>query len=276
MSQKAIQDRVSIRSIFENLRERKRAGFIPYITAGDRSLEQTACLVDILIEEGADILELGVPFSDPVADGPVNQRSSERALRNGTSLKEVLAFVRSLRESGKTLPIVLFTYFNPVFKMGFEAFAKAADDAGVSGVLIVDLPPEESSEYRALLQARKIDTIFLASPTSDAGRIDQIARASSGFVYYVSRAGVTGTQESLSSTLETELQRVRQRIELPIGVGFGISTPNQAAEVAGTADAVVVGSALVRLAEESEDFESVKVKFRSLARELAKAAHGDD
>jgi tryptophan synthase alpha chain len=264
----------TIGGTFEKLREKKAAAFIPYITAGDPSLRETAELVDLLIEEGADLIELGVPFSDPVADGPVNQRAAERALRHGTSLREVLDFVRGLRQSGKTTPIVLFTYFNPIFKLGYAEFARLAAESGVSGVLVVDLPPAESTDYRRELDARAVDTIFIASPTSDARRIEQVASASRGFVYYVSRTGVTGAQASLSTTLEAELAALRRTVKLPIGVGFGISTADQAARVAAFADGVVVGSALVRLIEENPDFGEAKSKIRKLAHEISHAVHG--
>lgn len=264
----------TISEVFTELKKTKSAAFIPYITAGDPSLAQTAELVDILIEEGADLIELGVPFSDPVADGPVNQRAAERALKHGTSLKDVLNFVRTLRIDGKTIPIVLFTYFNPIFKLGYAEFARLASESGVSGVLVVDLPPSESLEYRTQLQSRGVDTIFIAAPTSDAHRLKQVEEASSGFVYYVSRTGVTGTQSSLSLSLEKELVVLRQAFSLPIAVGFGISTAAHAASVAKIADGVVVGSALVRLIEEFSDFDEAKRKLRTLAREISHAAHG--
>ncbi len=263
-----------IGSVFADLKKSGSAAFIPYITAGDPDLRRTAELVDVLIEEGADILELGVPFSDPVADGPVNQRAAERALKNGVSLRVVLDFVRELRAKGKTIPIVLFTYLNPIFKIGYAEFAKLAEESGVSGVLVVDLPPNESGDYRTLLQAHGIDTIFIAAPTSDPRRLEQVQAASSGFVYSVSRTGVTGAQAELSASLETELAALRRKVSHPVGVGFGISTAAQAARVAKIADGVVVGSALVQFLE-GPNFDEAKSKIRILAREMSHAVHGN-
>ena len=242
----------------ELFKRKKAAGekaFIAYLTAGDPTLAATETYVAALEKAGVDIIELGVPHSDPVADGPTNQKAAERALRSGTSLRDILGLVSKLRAGGTQMPMVLFTYFNPIFRMGVETFAAEARRSGVDGVLVVDLPPEEAEGYQALLQANGLDTIFLASPTTRPERIEIIGRLSSGFVYYVSRTGVTGARESLSASLETELERLRSRISLPICVGFGISTPEQVRAVARCADGVVVGSALVKCLEAETSME---------------------
>ncbi len=237
---------------FKAAKAQGHAAFVPYITAGDPSLEATELFVRRLVEAGAAAIELGVPFSDPMADGPTNQRAAERALKSGTSLKKVIALVARVRASGITTPIVLFTYFNPVFKMGFEAFAESAAQAGVNGVLTVDLPPEEATEYRAALGARALETIFLASPTTPPARLSTIGRASSSVVYYVARNGVTGAQRELPEELLQELAQVTRGVgDRAVMVGFGISAPEQAKRVGQHADAVVVGSALVQLIENS-------------------------
>ncbi len=232
-------------------RAKGRAAFIPYITAGDPNLEATADFVESLAKAGADIVELGVPFSDPIADGPVNQKAAERALASGTSLDNIFTTVERLRRRGAAIPIVLFTYFNPIHSMGLENFARRARSAGVDGVLVVDLPPEEAGPHIEAARAADLETVFLASPTTSVCRLSLINDASSGFVYYVSRLGVTGERPELSKTLAQEIARVRRHVTVPLAVGFGISTPEQAASVGGLADAVVVGSALVRLIAEN-------------------------
>ena len=235
------------------LRARKargRCAFIPYITAGDPSLEWTDRFARALAGAGADVIELGVPFSDPVADGAVNQRAAERALAAGTTLPKILRRVAGLRRRGFATPIVLFTYYNPVLRMGLRAFARAAAEAGVQGVLAVDLPPEEASDYRASLGRAGVETVFLAAPTTSAARLRLIDEAATGFVYYVSRLGVTGERRSLSRALRGDIKRLRRFVKNPIAVGFGISTPEQARAAGAFADAVVVGSALVRCVQE--------------------------
>jgi tryptophan synthase alpha chain len=197
-----------------------------------------------LAEAGADIIELGVPFSDPVADGPTIQRASERALKSGTTLEKILAIVREIRRSSE-VPIVLFSYYNPVLQMGLDKFASTAADAGADGVLITDLTPEEAADYRRAVSARGLDTIFLAAPTSTDARLAKIAACSSGFLYVVSRTGVTGAKDSLSEDLPALLRRARAVTKLPIAVGFGISLPGHVSILGGLADAAVVGSALV-------------------------------
>ena len=259
--------------LLKDLKSRGKAAFIPYITAGDPTLEATRRFAKVLVEAGADVLELGVPFSDPMADGPVNRRSCERALKNGAPLGAILRTVRRLRMDGITVPIVLFTYCNPLLKMGLAEFAEKAKRAGLTGVLALDLPPEEAREYRGHLEAAGIETIFLAAPTSCGRRLKLIGEASTGFVYYVSRTGVTGVQSRLSATLAKELRRARRRIGAPVAVGFGISTPEQARAVARLADGVVVGSAIVRLIEENRKPAAAAKKLRAFARRMAAAVN---
>jgi tryptophan synthase alpha chain len=234
---------------FQALAEKGRKAFIPYITAGDPTLAHTARIVLELEKAGADIIEFGVPFSDPLADGVVNQEAAQRALKHNVSLHDVVALVKRLRERTE-IPIVLFTYVNPVLAYGFEAFARDAADAGVDGVLCVDLPPEEAEDYKQLLDARGIATIFLLAPTSTPERIALITRYSTGFVYYVSRTGVTGERTSIEDSVEGMVERIKDCTKTPVAVGFGISTPAQAADVARYADGVIVGSAVVRIVGE--------------------------
>ena len=241
---------------FRALADAGELGLIAYITAGDPSLEASAKIVLAAAEAGADIVELGVPFSDPVADGPVIQRASERALRGGTTLAGVLELIRHLR-TRTDVPLVLFSYFNPLLQMGLERFAEAAASAGADGVLATDLTPEEANEYRAALQGRGLDTIFLAAPTSTDERIARIAEATTGFLYLVSRTGVTGTREALPEGLPALARRVRKFTTLPIAVGFGISAPTHVSVLGGIADAAVVGSALMAEVERATDRKSV-------------------
>jgi tryptophan synthase alpha chain len=240
----------NIQKAFNRVRAEKRAAFIPYITAGDPHLDATKLFVRALSENGADIIELGVPFSDPVADGPTNQAAATRALEVGTTLQRILELVRALRSEGIQTPIVLFTYLNPVYRLGYEVFARRAKESGADGVLCVDLPPEEGKrEYLPALRREGLDTIFLASPTTSRERLPLIDEASSGFVYYASRTGVTGTQETLASTVIQELDQVKPQIRKPLAVGFGISSPEHVRALAPHCDAVVVGSALVKIIE---------------------------
>ena len=225
-------------------------GFIPFITAGDPDLDASLELAVALGESCADVLELGVPFSDPVADGPIIQRSSLRALRQGTTPARILEMVRRLRKKS-AVPVVLFSYFNPILQYGLERLAKEARDAGVDGLLLTDLPPEESDVYLPAFRAEGLDTIFLASPTTSPARMQIIAEHSRGFIYLISRAGVTGESDSLSGGLEPHVRRLRELSSLPVAVGFGISTPGHVRQVWEVADAAVVGSAIVRRLEES-------------------------
>src|SRR6202023_2279373 len=229
---------------FAELRRNGEMGLVAYLTAGDPTLAATEQFVLALANAGADVIELGVPFSDPVADGPVIQRASERALRGGTTLAGVLSLVKSLRAKTE-VPLVLFSYFNPVLQMGLEKFAGAAKAAGADGVLITDVTPEEGQEYRSAMQSRGLDTIFLAAPTSTDERLALIAKSSSGFLYLISRTGVTGAKDQLAEELPSLARRVRRVTELPIAIGFGISQPGHVSLLGGLADAAVVGSALV-------------------------------
>jgi tryptophan synthase alpha chain len=230
---------------FETLKNEGRKGFVAYITAGDPSLALTHQLVLELDRQGVDVLELGVPFSDPLADGPVIQEASQRALAAGASLEGVLSMVADLRAETE-IPIVLFTYYNPIHRYGVERFVKRAAEVGVDGVLMLDLPPEEGREYKEIMDAHGIDTIFLMTPTTRDDRMKLIASHTRGFVYYGSRNGVTGERDSLADEIHTKVSAIEQHTELPIAVGFGISQPEHVSEVASYSDAVVVGSAIVR------------------------------
>jgi tryptophan synthase alpha chain len=229
---------------FAALRETGELGIVAYITAGDPTLDATHKFVLALAYAGADVIELGVPFSDPLADGPTIQRASERALKAGTTLAQVIDLVREIRKSSE-VPIVLFSYYNPVLQLGLEKFASTAAMAGADGVLITDLTPEESDDYRQVLAAHHLDTIFLGAPTSTDDRLAKIATASSGFLYLISRTGVTGAKDALPDELPALLRRARNVTQLPIAVGFGISLPGHVSVLGGLADAAVVGSALV-------------------------------
>lgn len=234
---------------FSAARGQGRPAFVAFLTAGDPSLERTVEVAAGLGAAGADVLELGVPFSDPVADGPVIQRSSERALRRGTSLTDVLAAVRRIRERS-ALPIVLFSYFNPLLQRGLLRLAGEARQAGVDGVLVTDLPPEEAGEWLEAARGAALDTVFMAAPTSPEARLRRVAEASRGFVYAVSRTGVTGVRPDISEDASPLLGRLKALTETPVALGFGISTPEQVRAAGALADGVVVGSALVRFLEE--------------------------
>ena len=245
--------RTPIASALRRAKKGRRAAFIPYITAGDPHLDATPRLVEALEEAGADIVELGVPFSDPMADGPVNQRAAYRALQAGTTLSGILDQLTARRDRIR-VPIVLFTYLNPIVAMGVDEFVERAAHAGVAGVLCVDAPPEEiEHDLVAELRRRGIDPIFLLAPTSSRERIKRVAKLSSGFVYYFSRLGITGEQAALAPQLISEVKRLRRRVGVPVAVGFGISTAEQVQAVGEVADGVVVGSALVRVVEEGAE-----------------------
>ena len=239
----------AISEVFVECRQAKRAAFIPFLTAGDPDLETTGRLLQALVAGGADLIELGVPFSDPIADGPTIQRSSNRALEGGVTLSGILRMVARQRDR-LGVPIVLFTYFNPVHARGLDDFAEQAAASGVDGVLCVDLPPDEGADFVRSLERHGLDSIFLVAPTSTRDRIQKVVRASSGFVYYVSRTGVTGARREFTPELLRETKKLRRRIDLPLAVGFGVSTPEQVRDLAGVADGVVVGSALVQLVED--------------------------
>ncbi|MDF2182952.1 tryptophan synthase subunit alpha [Neptuniibacter sp. CAU 1671] len=234
-----------IANCFAALKNEGRKALIPYVTAGDPTPTVTVPLLHALVEAGADVIELGVPFSDPMADGPVIQLACERALSHDVRLTDVLAMVKTFRETNDHTPVVLMGYLNPVESMGYEGFAKAAQAAGVDGVLTVDLPPEEGGEFSSIMQAHEIDTIFLLAPTSREERIKRICEHGSGYLYYVSVKGVTGSSALNVEEVEARLNLVRKYTNLPLGVGFGIKDPASAKQVAQVSDGVIVGSVLV-------------------------------
>ena len=256
---------------FAELRARGEMGLVAYITAGDPSLDATLRYVLALAEAGADVIELGVPFSDPVADGPTIQRASDRALKGGATLAGVLDLVRRIRQTCE-VPLVLFSYYNPILQMGLEKFAEAAASAGADGVLVTDLTPEESADYRRILAARGLDTIFLAAPTSTDERLAKIAACSSGFLYLISRTGVTGAQEALPEDLPALVRRLRAVSPLPIAIGFGVSLPGHVSVLGGLADAAVVGSALVAEIERAATPEAAAAALTGRLRALKDAA----
>jgi tryptophan synthase alpha chain len=241
-----------ISETFKTLRNQGKKAFIPYIMAGDPSLQKTKEVVLLFEECGADIVELGVPFSDPLADGPTIQLASERSLKNGVTLRKVVAFVKNLRRVTQ-VPLVLMTYFNPVFKYGAGDFIKDAADAGVDGVIIPDLPPDEAGDFIRLSGKYRLATIFLLAPTSTVDRIKKVSGASSGFIYYVSITGITGAGLLLDGSMESLISNIRQHTDKPVAVGFGISTPVDASAVARISDGVIVGSAIVKMVHETPD-----------------------
>jgi tryptophan synthase alpha chain len=253
---------------FAALRETGELGIVAYITAGDPSLDATLKFVLALAEAGADVIELGIPFSDPLADGPTIQRASERALKCGTTLSQVIGLVGEIRKSSE-VPLVLFGYYNPVLQMGLDKFASDSAAAGADGVLITDLTPEESEEYRRVLAAHRLDTVFLGAPTSTDERLKKIAEASSGFLYLISRTGVTGAKDALPDELPALLRRSRKVTELPIAVGFGISLPGHVSVLGGLADAAVVGSALVSEIEKATAANPTAANIDAAATALA-------
>jgi tryptophan synthase alpha chain len=259
---------------FAELRASGELGIVAYITAGDPSLDATREFVLSLADAGADVIELGVPFSDPLADGPTIQRASERALKAGTTLAGVLELVRRIRQSSQ-VPLVLFSYYNPILQMGLEKFASAAANAGADGVLATDLTPEESEEYRRILQQHRLDTIFLGAPTSTDERLAKIAFGSSGFLYLISRTGVTGAKDALPDDLPALLRRARAATQLPIAVGFGISLPGHVSVLGGLADAAVIGSALVSEIEKAKSVDAAAAALADRMRSFKEAArHG--
>ncbi len=236
-----------------------KPGLVVYVTCGDPDLATTREIVLAAIEAGADVIELGVPFSDPVADGPVIQRASERALKRGTTLAQVLALAAEVREQAQSTGLIVFSYLNPILRMGMEKFCIVARHAGVDGALVIDLPVEESAGYVQAMRAHDLAPVFLAAPTSPDERLKRIAQASRGFVYALSRTGVTGARQQLAQDAKKLVRRLRRVTRLPIAVGFGISTPKQFAEVGEFADAVVVGSAIVETIEHNQGREAAAV-----------------
>lgn len=256
-----------IAGLFDALRQKGGKAFIAYLTGGDPTPAHTASLVLALERGGVDLIELGVPFSDPIADGPVIQRASDRALQAGANLPQLLETVREIRRTSQ-IPLLLFSYLNPLLRYGFERLAKDAAQAGVDGVLLTDLCIEEAGETVERLRAEGLDTIFLAAPTSTERRLRLVAKHSSGFIYLVSRTGVTGEQASLSEAAAPLAQRMRELTDLPLAIGFGISTPAQVAEVAKIADGVVVGSAIVKFIERHASDPNLAEKLEEFTRQL--------
>jgi tryptophan synthase alpha chain len=255
---------------FDYLQSQKEKALIVYLTAGDPSLAITKKLIFALEKAGVDILEIGVPFSDPTADGPVIQAASQRALKTGTTLKGVLKLVEEVREVSQ-IPIVLFGYFNPIFAYGVKKFSLDAKSAGVDGILVVDLPPEEAQELRCYTDPAGIDFISLIAPTTGQERRQKIAADATGFLYYISITGITGTAVPKVSDIKTAVEKIRKITKLPIAVGFGISEPEQAREIAQFADGVVVGSAVVKLIDENRNDSNLEKIIADYVNEIKRA-----
>lgn len=257
---------------FAGLKSQGEAALIPFVTAGDPDLDATLQILRAVERGGADLIELGVPFSDPMADGLTIQRASERALQSGTTLPQILEMVRQLRRHSE-VPLILFGYYNPFFRYGLKRFAHDLKAAGVDGILCVDLPPEESGELKRWTDAHGLDTIFLLAPTSDATRIRLVSEQGQGFIYYVSMMGVTGARKRFEADLRAQVTRVRRVTRLPVGVGFGVSTPDQAAWIASFADAVVVGSALITQIEKAKGWREKSKRAGAFVARLKRAMH---
>ncbi|MEM9446329.1 MAG: tryptophan synthase subunit alpha [Verrucomicrobiota bacterium] len=259
-----------IDQLFKDLQERKRKAFVSYLVAGDPHLDKTPELVDTLEKSGSDLIELGVPFSDPLADGIVNQLGSQRALDSGTTLEGIFQAVQTIRQKSE-IPIVLFTYYNPIYHYGLQKFIAKAEKAGVDGALILDFPPEEAkSEWP---ESTSLKRISLIAPTTPPNRIAKITSSSSGFIYYVSREGVTGMQDSLPKNITEQIQEIRKTTKLPICVGFGISTPEQAQVVAQAAEGVVVGSAIVNKIAKNLTNQNLLQEVENFVTPLTQATH---
>jgi len=249
----------------------KKPGLVAYVTCGDPDLDTSREVILAAIHAGADVIELGVPFSDPVADGPVIQRASERALRSGTTLSSVLKLAGEIRKEEPKVGLLVFSYLNPLVRMGLEKFAAEAQRAGVDGVLAIDIPVEEAEHHLAIMRKHQIDTVFLAAPTSPDERLKEICKASRGFVYAVSRTGVTGTRQELAADASGLVKRVKQFTELPVAVGFGISNAEQFTEVTSFADAAVVGSGIVQTIERAKRGEEAEAVYQFLSSMLSGA-----
>lgn len=261
-----------IAALFDQLKKTGKKALIPYVTAGDPNPNVTVSLMHGLVEAGADVIELGVPFSDPMADGPTIQLACERALKYNTSLHDVIAMVTEFRSTNRDTPVVLMGYLNPVEAMGYETFAKEAQKAGIDGVLMVDMPPEESGDNTKIFADHDLDIIYLIAPTTTDARISEIAKYSTGYVYYVSLRGVTGSAAIDVADVSKNLERIRQRVSIPVGVGFGINNGEAAAAVAAVADGVIVGSALVNKIAENADTPDVAIKeVKSVLSEMRAA-----
>jgi tryptophan synthase alpha chain len=261
-----------ITDCFLNLKKKGRTALVPFITAGDPEPDLTVSLLHTLVKSGADIIELGVPFSDPMADGPVIQKSSERALFHGTSLADVLKMVTEFRKTNSETPIILMGYLNPIEVMGYEAFSEKANEAGVDGILVVDLPPEEADELQSTLKQLEIDQVFLTSPTTTDERLKQISSKASGFLYYVSLKGVTGSNKLDVKEVKNKVAHIQSMTDLPVGVGFGIKDAETARQIAGISDAVIVGSSLVeRIANLQKEPEKMTSELSGFLSELRHA-----
>jgi tryptophan synthase alpha chain len=256
-----------ISELFARLEREHRKGLIAYITAGDPSPDRTPGLVEALERGGADLIELGVPFSDPIADGPVIQRAGYRALQAGTTVRKVLEIAAEIRTRSE-IPLLLFTYLNPILGYGLEALAADARAAGVDGCLLTDASVEEARSYVDVMRSAGLDTVFLAAPTSSPRRLRLVAGYSTGFIYLVSRTGVTGERDSVSASVAPLVRSMREVTRLPLAVGFGVSTPEQVAEIGRYAEAVVVGSAIMRVIEKNGDNASLEIQLESFVREL--------
>jgi len=244
--------KLTIGETFKRLRKEGKKAFIPYVMAGDPDLEKTGEFVRLFEACGADIVEMGVPFSDPLADGPAIQRAAERALQNGVTLRKVIAYLKRFSHEIK-IPVVLMTYYNPVFKYGLNLFVSDARDAGVDGIIIPDLPPDEADKFISHARKGHLNTIFLLAPTSNDDRIKKVLKASTGFIYYVSITGITGSDLLLDGSMEVLISKIRMYTDKPIAVGFGVSTPEEASAVARISDGVIVGSAIVKRLQNSPD-----------------------
>jgi tryptophan synthase alpha chain len=259
-------------NIFKKLKETDQTAFIPFITAGDGGLDNCEALVFTLADSGADIIELGMPFSDPMADGPVIAKSHERAVSDGIDLDDVFAIVERFREHNQTTGVVLMGYTNPIEVYGYKDFAARAEEVGVDGILVVDMPPEEATELKIELDKLNIDLIFLVAPTTTDQRLEHISKIASGYIYYVSLKGVTGAGNLDVDSVNHHLERMRNYIQLPVGVGFGIKDAQTAQQVGENADAVIVGSALVSIVEDlSSDRDKMVTKIGNLANEISGA-----
>lgn len=241
-----------IEATFENLRTQKKKALVPYIMAGDPDLETTENLIFEIEHAGGDILELGVPFSDPIADGPTIQRASERALKSKTTLKKVMTLVKRIRKKGASIPIILMTYYNIIFQYGINRFPQDAVSSGIDGIIIPDLPPEEASEFIKEARSSGLDAIFLLAPTSTEDRIKLVTSTSAGFIYYVSMTGITGAKLRNVAEVKGKISKIKEHTDLPIAVGFGISMGDEAKKISRWADGVIIGSALVKLIEANE------------------------
>ncbi len=264
----------ALEKTFKELQSAGRKAFIAYITAGDPTIESTINLVKELEANGVDIIELGVPFSDPVADGPVNQEAAQRALKNGVNLKMILDAVKTIRRESE-IPIVFFSYINPIIAYGMERFVADAKKSGLSGALILDMPPEEAGKYKMLMEEKGLDTIFLVSPITPPDRIEHIVKHASGFVYYVSQMGVTGERTDISVTIPRMVRVIRRLTDVPVAVGFGISSPEQVRGIAEHADGVIVGSSIVKRIGEKGNIPGFEKEIGAFVKTLTAPLKGE-